>query len=154
MKQEESSPPVGDFQGSQLAATAVEPPEIARGSGGIGTPDAAMQSRKKGRARSEEIVEGVGRPAVSVRNGGASGRKNTGDMCAGDAGDAGNQFLAARPFAGRDQREREQRAKGDSRAGAEPHLLDRQAQHEKAAAGNCDTASPNDPLRAKALFKT
>src|SRR5262249_12559332 len=67
--------------------------------------------------------------------------------------DAGNQFLAARPFAGRDQQQREQPAKGHARAGTEPPLLDGQAQHEKAAAGDGETASPNDPLRAETLFE-
>ncbi len=60
---------------------------------------------------------------------------------------------AARPFAGGDEQARQQRAQDDSGAGPEPSLLDRVADEEKAAKGECYAPDPDHPLGAEALLQ-
>ena len=69
------------------------------------------------------------------------------------AGNAGEPLAPARPFAGADQRGRQQRAERDPHAGAEQALLDRVAHEKDAAERERKAADPDRPLRAEALLQ-
>ena len=76
-------------------------------------------------------------------------------MRARQAGDAAAAAVLAapRPFAGRDQRDRQQRAERHPHAGPDQALLDRIAHQEEAAEREREAADPDHPLGAEALLE-
>ena len=75
-------------------------------------------------------------------------------MCALGRPEMPSSFSRApRPFAGGDQRRREQRAESDADAGAEQALLDREAHQEDAAERERKPADPDRPLGAEPLLQ-
>ena len=75
-------------------------------------------------------------------------------MCAlGSPGYSGEPLGAPRPFAGDDERDRQQRAQRDAHAGAEQPRLDRVAHQEDAAERQRDGADPDRPLGAEPFLQ-
>ena len=125
----------------------------------------AMQQRRGERAerhQPEQDEGGGGREKIVQRVGGIDGRE--GDRGAGggeDRRDIGDRqrrdgrdaLLAARPFAGRQQRQRERAAEQGAHAGPEQPGLDRVADHEEAAERQRQAADPDHPAGADALLE-
>ena len=125
----------------------------------------SVQQRRGERAQrhqSEQNEGGGGREKIVQRVGGIDGRE--GDRGAGggedrrDIGDRqrfdrGNALLAAGPFAGGQQRQRERAAEQGAHAGAEQPGLDRIAHHEEAAERQRQAADPDHPAGADALLE-
>ena len=104
--------------------------------------------------RHQEAVQRIGRIDGCERHrrsGGGEDRRDIGDRQRLDGGDA---FLAARPFAGGKQRQREQAAEHGAHAGAEQAGLDRIAHHEEAAERQRQSADPHHPAGADRLLET
>ncbi len=147
--------PVGpDDQRCDIGADKAEPGERRPvQQGGCERRQRDQAEQHEGDGRSDESVESVGGVDVGIGDGGTGGSKDARNMCARQAGQSAELLAAARPFAGDDEREREQRAEDDAHAGAEPSLLDRIAHQEEAAEHERDAADPDDPLSAEALFQ-
>ncbi len=107
----------------------------------------------EGRARRQEIVERVGGVDVGKGDHGAGRRQDARNMRRRQAGNPGKLFSPPRPFAGNDQRDRQQRPERDPHAGAKQPLLDRVAHEKDAAERDCDAADPDRPLRAEPFLE-
>ncbi len=110
------------------------------------------QQDERGR-RHQEAVERVRGVDGRERHGGAGGgqdRRNVGDR---QRIDRRGVFLAAQPFAGEKQRQRERAAEHDAHAGSDQARLDRIAHHEEAAERQREPADPDHPAGADALFE-
>ena len=84
------------------------------------------------------------------RAGGGQDRRDVGDRQCFDRGDA---LLAAGPFAGSEQRQREQAAEQHTHSGAEQAGLDRIAHHEEAAERQRQAADPHHPAGADGFLE-
>ena len=101
----------------------------------------------------EKTVQRIGGVDGRERHGGSGGgedRGNVGDRQRFDRRDA---FLAAGPFAGGKQRQRERAAEQGAHAGSEQSGLDRIADHEEAAERQRQAADPDHPAGADAFFE-
>jgi hypothetical protein len=85
--------------------------------------DHAEQQESGGRR--EEAVERIGRIDIRIRDGGADSGENARNVRARQAGNAAHPLAPPRPFAGRDQRDRQQRAEHYAHARTDEALLDR-----------------------------
>ena len=84
------------------------------------------------------------------RAGGGQDRRDVGDR---QRFDRGNALLAAGPFAGGEQRQREQAAQRGTHVGAEQAGLDRIAHHEEAAERQRQAADPHHPAGADGFLE-
>ena len=124
-----------------------------------------MQQRRSQRAQRHqpEQDEGGGRHQESIerigsidgckqhgRAGGGQDRRDVGDRQRLDGGDA---LLAARPFAGGEQRQCEQAAEQGAHAGSEQPGIDRIAHHEEAAERQRQASDPDHPAGAEAFLE-
>jgi len=102
----------------------------------------------------EEIIERISRIDGGERDrraGRGQDRRDVGDRQRLDVGDA---LRAPRPFAGSEQREREQAAQRGADARPEQSRLDRIAHQEEAAERQRQAADPHHPARADAFLET
>ena len=109
-----------------------------------------QDERGRGREKVVERVGGIDGREGDRRAGGGEDRRDIGDRQRRDGGDA---LLAARPFAGGEQRQREQAAEQGAHAGAEQTGLDRIAHHEEAAERQRQAADPDHPAGAEAFLE-
>jgi hypothetical protein len=98
--------------------------------------------------RHQETVQRVGRIDRGERNRRSGGRQNGRDIGDRRCFDGGDAFLAARPFAGQQQGQREHAAQHRAYAGAEQAGLDRVAHHEEPAERQRQPADPHHPAGA------
>ena len=111
---------------------------------------AEQDERGGGREKIVQRIGGVDGRECHRGAGGGEDRRDIGDRQRLDRRDA---FLAAGPFAGRQQRQREQAAEHGAHAGAEQPGLDRIAHHEEAAERQRQAADPDHPAGADALLE-
>ena len=137
---------------------ALRPAQVAASAGPCSAAAAIVTtaiapSSTKATARADHVVKGIG--GIDRREGGrrARGGEHAGDMGGRDRGEGRRDLAAAHPLAGRDQREREEGAGGNARAGSEEPLLDRVADEKHAAEGKGDAADPDRPSRAERLLQ-
>ena len=103
--------------------------------------------------RTEEPVERIGRIDDRECHDRAGRGENARDVGVFGVDRVAADLAPARPFAGRDQRGREQAAEEDAHAGADQAGLDRILHHEDAAERERKSADPHDPARAEALLE-
>ena len=103
--------------------------------------------------RPDHAVEGVGRVYRRERGRGPGSGQHPGYVGRGDRGERRGGLAPAHPFAGRNERKREEGAGGDARARAEQPLLDRIAHEEQAAEAERDAADPHGPPCAEPLLE-
>ena len=103
-----------------------------------------------GRQKIVQRIGGVDRRERDRGSGGGEDRRNIGDR---QRFDRGNALLAAGPFAGGQQRQREQAAEQRAHAGAEQPGLDRIAHHEEAAERQRQPADPDHPAGADGFLE-
>ena len=144
----------GDEQRRDIGAEEAEPGERRSVQQGGGERRQRHQAEQdEGHARRQEAVERVGGVDVGIGDGGAGRRQDARNMRRRQAGDAGELLAPAGPFAGDDERSREQRAERDPHAGAEQALRDRVAHEKDAAERHREPADPDRPLRAEAFLE-
>ena len=105
------------------------------------------------RAGREKAVERMGGVDVGIGDGGAGGGQDARDVRGRQAGEAGEPLAPARPFAGGDERGRQQCAERDPHGRSEQALLDRVAYEKDAAERERNAADPDRPLRAETLLE-
>ena len=110
------------------------------------------EQNERGRGR-EKIVQRVGGIDGRERHRRAGGGENRGDVGDRQRFDRGDALLAARPFAGGKQRQRERAAEQGAHAGPEQPRVDRIADHEEAAERQRQSADPDHPAGADALLE-
>ena len=111
-------------------------------------PSATSPEQDERGGRHQEAVQRIGRIDGGKRHrrsGGGQDGRDIGDRQRLDGGDA---LLAARPFAGQQQGQREQAAQHRAHAGAEQAGLDRIAHHEESAERQRQSADPHHPAGA------
>ena len=107
---------------------------------------------ERGRGR-QKTVQRVGGVDGREGNGGAGGGEDGGNVGDRQRFDRGDALLAARPFAGGQQRQREGAAEQGAHAGPEQSGVDRIADHEEAAERQRQSADPDHPAGADALLE-
>ena len=105
-------------------------------------------------AGARKSVERIGRIDGCKRHRGAGGGENRRDIGDRQRLDGRDALLAAGPFAGGKQRQREQAAENGAHAGAEQAGLDRIAHHEETAERQRQSADPHHPAGADRLLET
>jgi hypothetical protein len=116
--------------------------------------DRDQAEQDEGGGRDQEAVQRIGGVDGGEGDGGAGrgqDRRNIGDRQRRDRRQA---FVAAAPFAGRQQRQREQPAQQRADAGAKQPGLDRIAHHEETAQRQRQAAHPHHPAGADAFLET
>ncbi len=101
----------------------------------------------------QEIVQRIGGVHGRERHRGAGGGEDGRDIGDRQRFDRRDALLAAGPFAGGQQRQREQAAEQGAHAGAEQSGLDRIAHHEESAERQRQAADPDHPAGADALLE-
>ena len=108
----------------------------------------------EGERRIEKPVERIGRIDRRVADGGAGRRQDARNMRRRQSGQAGDLLHAARPFAGTDQRGRQQGCEEYLDARADQILLDRIAHQEEAAEREREPADPHHPACPEPLLES
>ena len=103
--------------------------------------------------RHQKAVQCIGRIDRGERHCRSGSRQDSRDIGDRRCFDGRDAFLAARPFAGQQQGQREQAAQNRAHAGAEQAGLDRIANHEEAAERQRQSADPHHPAGADCFLE-